>query len=997
MKRFISLILPVAAIVFTLASRADEPTITAKDLPRMPLVPPQDAVKTIVVKKGFQVVLAASEPNVYSPVAMAFDERGRLFVVEMIDYSERRDVTPHLGRIRMLEDTKGNGIYDQSTIYADNLAWPTAVFPWNGGIFVGATPDIIYFKDTKGDGKADLRETVFTGFASESKRINVQEMLNSFIWGLDNRIHGTSSGEGGLIKSLRHPDAKLIDLHNRDFAIDPRTMTMTSEAGGGQHGLTFDDYGRRFTCNNSDHIRMFMYDDRYAGRNPYYAMPPALASIAVDGPAAEVYRISPEEPWRVIRTRWRVASLATGPVEGGGRSSGYFTGASGITIYRGSAFPKEFLDNAFVGEVAGNLVNRMVLYPYDIGLEAQRAADEQKVEFLASTDTWFRPVQFANAPDGTLYVIDMHREIVEHPWSLPEGIKKFLDLNSGDNCGRIFRVEPDGFKMPKPPHLDRDTTAELVATLENPNGWHRDTAQRLLYERQDQSAVPALIKLLMKSKSPLARIHALYALDGLDALDKAHLIDALNDPEPWVRVHAIKLAEKFDLNAVVATPLLNKLLEMASDNSNLVRYQLAFTLGEISDPRRIKALGEIARTDEESSWIQAAILSSLATGAGELFADVSTDANFVVDDPGREFLRQLVSIIGAENKPADVAEVLDFIGKQEEAEIKFILVRALGEGLKRAGTTLQAVAGDRMNGIFAQAAQVAANEKAEDDTRNEAIELLGSASYEQASRPLFGLLKEDEAEAVQLAAIGTLGHFPEPAIAGELLRAWPDFSPRVRSQALSVLLGRPERAKILLEAIEAGDLESSDLTTAQLKFLRNHPNPEVRELALKVLGEPEVSERQKVVDAFQPALNLTGNAAEGRKIFLARCTPCHRLSGAGYAVGPDLVSVKSNGKAKILISILDPSREVAPQYIAFDIETKDGESSVGIIASETSSSVTVRQPYGHDEVIMRSNIKGMKSQQQSLMPEGLEQGLSQQDFANLLEFITTADSGQPKK
>jgi putative heme-binding domain-containing protein len=290
---------------------------------------------------------------------------------------------------------------------------------------------------------------------------------------------------------------------------------------------------------------------------------------------------------------------------------------------------------------------------------------------------------------------------------------------------------------------------------------------------------------------------------------------------------------------------------------------------------------------------------------------------------------------------------------------------------------------------------MAGNDKAEDDTRNDAIELLGSASYAQASRALLGLLKEDEAEAVQLAAISTLGHFPEPAIAGELIRAWPDFSPKVRSQALAVLLGRPERAKILLGAIEAGDLEPSDLSTAQLKFLRNHPNTEVRELALKVLGEAAVSERQQVVDAFQPALNLQGNAAEGRKIFLARCTPCHRLSGAGYAVGPDLVSVKSNGKAKILISILDPSREVAPQYLAFDIETKDGESSVGIIANETSSSVTVRQPYGHDEVIMRSNIKGMKSQQQSLMPEGLEQGLSQQDFANLLEFITTADSGQP--
>src|ERR1051325_4727549 len=481
-----------ASSILVIRSWAAEPTVTSNDLPRFPAIEPKDAPKTFQVKKGFHIEVAACEPTVVSPVALSFDEQGRMFVVEMIDYSERREEIPHLGRIRLLEDTDGDGVFDKSTVFADNLPWPTAVFCYDGGIFVGATPEILYLKDTNGDGKADTREAVFTGFAEGVKRINVQGMLNSFIWGLDNRIHGATSGNGGIGKSLKHPELKPVDLHGRDFVIDPRTMIMTSEAGGGQHGLSFDDQGRLFACNNSDHIRLFMYDDRYASRNPYYAMPACLDSIAVDGPAAEVYRVSPEEPWRVIRTRWRVAGLVGGPIEGGGRASGYFTGATGTTIYRGNAFPKEYLDNAFVGDAGGNLVHRKILIPDGVGLKAQRGPGEEKTEFMASTDTWFRPVQFANGPDGAFYVLDMYREIIEPPWSLPDNIKKFLDLNSGNNRGRIYRIVPDGFRGPKQSRLGQASTQELVATLENPNGGHRDTASRLLYERQDKPAVPPL-------------------------------------------------------------------------------------------------------------------------------------------------------------------------------------------------------------------------------------------------------------------------------------------------------------------------------------------------------------------------------------------------------------------------------------------------------------------------------------------------------------------------
>jgi putative membrane-bound dehydrogenase-like protein len=969
---------------------AAEPELTAKDMPRIPPVEPRDAVATFQVKKGFHIELVASEPLVASPVAMAFDERRRLFVVEMIDYSERRDETPHLGRIVMLEDTNGDGIFDKSTVYADNLPWPTAVFCYDGGIFVGATPDIFYLKDSKGDGKADVREKVFTGFAEGMKRVNVQGMLNSFNWGLDNRIHGATSTDGGLIAQLRHPEAKALDVHGRDFVIEPRTMSMTTEAGGGQHGLSFDDFGRRFACNNSDHIRLFLYDDRYAARNPYYNMPPVLQSIAVDGPAAEVYRISPEEPWRVIRTRWRVAGLVGGPVEGGGRSAGYFTGATGTIIYRGNAFPPEYLDNAFLGDAGGNLVHRKVLVPDDVGLKAQRADDEQTVEFAASRDTWFRPVQFANAPDGTLYVIDMYRETIEHPWSLPDNIKKFLDLNSGNDRGRIYRIVPDGFKQPKLPRLDKATTAELVATLENPNGWHRDTASRLLYERQDRSAIPALGDLAANSKSALTRIHALYALDGQGALGMQHIAKALDDSEPWVRVHTIKLSEKF-AESKSSDSLLKKLESMTSDPSNPVRYQLAFTLGEFRDGGRIKALAAIARRDVDSPWIQAAVLSSLANGAGEMFADLARDAKFGASKAGQEFLRELVQLVGAKNKAAEFKTVTTYISEVREPALRFSLLRSLGEGLQKGRwSTAPLIAG----GIFSQAEKVAVDSSAGEATRLEAVKLLGFEKYDPASNALAAALKREATEPIQLAAVTTLARFSEPQVAMELTGHWNEFSPRVKSQALSVLLARPERATALLHAIKGGPVKAGELTTTQLKFLRTHADKNVRRLAIEALGEATPNERQAVIDAFQPALSLTGDAARGRDIYLARCSSCHRLGGAGFAVGPDLVSVRNSGKDKLLVNILDPSREVAAQYIAFQIDTKDGESQIGIIANETTSSITLRQAYGREDVIQRSTMKAMKSQSQSLMPEGLEAGLSHQDFANLLEYISTADANK---
>ncbi|MDB6028510.1 MAG: hypothetical protein JWM68_4733, partial [Verrucomicrobiales bacterium] len=725
----------------------------AKELPRFPAVEPKDAVKTIQIKKGFQVEVAASEPLIGSPVAMCFDENGRLFVCEMIDYSERRD--EHLGKIVMLEDTDGDGKFDKSSIFADNLAWPTALFCYDGGLYVGSTPDLIYFKDIDGDGKADLRKVIYTGFGNTKDRLNVQALMNTLIWGLDNRIHGATAPNGGVLTNLAFKTQKPLDLRTRDFYFDPRSHELFPENGGGQHGLSFDTWGRRYATSNSRHIMSYMYDAKYAERNLSYAMPGALVDIPVDGPAAEVYRLSPEEPWRVIRTKWRVSGAASGPIEGGGRASGYFTGATGVTIYKGDAFPEGFLNNAFIGDAGGNLVHRKLVKPNDVGVTAMRPDDEQKVEFLASSDTWFRPVQFANGPDGAFYVIDMYREVIEHPWSLPEQLKKHIDLNSGNNRGRIYRVVPDNFKRRATPQLGKASSADLVKLLEHANSWHRETASRLLFERQDKSVVPAVRDLSEHSKSALGRLHAMWMLDGLSALTEKDVLTALVDADAHVREHAVKLSEKFMPAGKPSEALWSRLQSLSNDPSLEVVYQLAFTLGEVKNAERTKVLAQCLFRDVPSQWMRAAVLSSLSEGVGEMFAITSKhkaggEGWFVANglsQSGKEFLEDLARIAGAQNRPSEIAAVLEYLDKSTD----FGVMNALGDGLKRAGSSLGNVDknGSTKN-FFSKAAEIAADTKADADARVNAIQLLGLTTFETSGAALLNLLNLKEPQSVQL-------------------------------------------------------------------------------------------------------------------------------------------------------------------------------------------------------------------------------------------------------
>ncbi|MEZ5388037.1 MAG: c-type cytochrome [Prosthecobacter sp.] len=965
----------------------------AKDLPRYPAVEPKDAIATWQVKKGFKLQLAAHEPQVRDPIALCFDERGRMFVCEMIDYSEMRDVTPHLGRISMLEDKDGDGYFETSQVFADDLPWPTAVIWANGGLYVGATPDIWRFEDKNGDGKAEVREKVFTGFGTGLKILNVQGLMNSFQWGQDNRIHLLAGGGNrGVVTCLKRPDLKGVELGGKDFWFNPLTHEFGLEGGGAQYGMSFDNYGRKFGCSNSDHLQYWVYDDKYANRNPYYQMPRAKESIAADGGAAEVFRISPDEPWRIIRTRWRIAGVVKGVVEGGGRVSGYFTGATGTTIYRGDAYGPDFVNNSFTGDAGGQLVHRKIIKSSadGISLVGERPADEHGFEFAASKDTWVRTVNFANAPDGCLHICDMYREVIEHPWSIPDEIKKYIDLNNGNNRGRIYRIVPDkgAERIGQKVDLAHASTEELVKTLNHPNGWHRDTAQRLLFERQDKSAVPMLEKVL-GGDNALAKLHALGALDALGAITSETLQLALKERSEHVRERSIVLAEKYFADKARDRQLYSSLRSLRNDPSSRVRFQLAFTAAEFAIRKQPDDHGPDFHeqglefiiescVNERNEWITSAAASAPPAFATENFGlYVSGDSQYA------SLLKKWAFITGAApERPHAYVSVLRGLAQEP---ISIELIRAFAQGLKRAGKSIEQVDTEhKLTAIFAKASATAIDQNAADSVRTEAVELAGLSSSGEANSALLACLSEKQPDVVQAAAIRVLAQNNSSAITTALISNWPHYGPKAQSAALEALLARDDRAIALLESKV---VNPEAFSAAQVQTLIKHKSPKVAAAAKLALASVIPPSREEVTAKFQPAIAAKGDATKGQAQYMARCMACHRAGTNGIQVGPDLITVKTKGREALLTAILEPHKEVASQFIAYTVNTKDGQTFTGIITNDTASSMSLKMMGGIEKALQRADIKGSSSSGQSLMPEGLEQGMTVEDMADLLSYI----------
>ena len=960
----------------------------ASKLPRIPASTPEQSVDKMQIHPAFEVQIVATEPLIRDPAAIDIDENGRMYVCELPEYNAYAVAdNPHeKGTVKRLVDTNGDGRYDKATLFVKDIAYPTAIICWDDGVFIGSAPDLFYCKDTTGDGIADIHHKILTGFGSD---LAGEAHLNSFRWGVDNRIHISTNLSGGNVRLANAAESTAVSTRGRGIILNPRDLSgFELTSGAGQHGMSMDNWGRKFVCSNSVPAQMLMLDDRYLARNPYLTAPNLAVDIAPDGKHTELFRISAAEPWRELRTMLRRTKQFRGSDEGG-KPFGFFTGATGITIYRGNAWPAEFHGNLIVGDVANNLIYRAILKPKGLELVAEKA-DVGK-EFIASRDLWFRPVQFTNAPDGTLYAIDISRELIEGAAFLPPEFIKYLDPLSGSKQGRIYRIAPRGFSTPATPNLGELATRELVSLLDHTNGWHRDTASRLIYQRQDSSAITSLRQLVKQGETAAGRFTALYTLQGLGALDESSVLAALIDSDAIVRVHALRVAEALVAQSVAIS---NRFSNMTTDRDIQVRYQLAFSLGAAQGKNRYQALTRLALSDHQDKWMPVAISSSLFQGAGFVFRELTTHDTFLKTTTGQQFMLTLATQIGARQRADELAAVLQSLSsiKNHDATLAPKVMEALVKNIEgEQRTKLLASTGENaamvLQQLIVESMDISQSPQESTEKRAAAIRSLQLAKFADIKSIMVDLLDLTEPFGVRAAVIETLGSYTDDQAAEMLIANWRSLGPSLRSRAAETLLSRANWVTLLLNAVQTERIARGEIDPARIQLLKAHPDKNIAQRVADIFMSSPNGDRFDVIKEYQSALDTLGDVGKGKEVFKKVCSACHRLENIGTSVGADLNGIRNRGLPAVLLNILDPNREVKPKYLTYVLIDVKGRSTTGMITAENANSITLQKPDGTNTTILRTEIEVLQSTGLSFMPEGLEKQVSKQQMADLLSYL----------
>lgn len=962
-------------------------SLRAADGPKSP-VSPEESLRWFDLDAGLKIEIAACEPEVVDPVTVRFDEAGRMWVAEYRDYPNGpAPGAKPLSRIKLLEDKDDDGRFETAHVFAEGLSFCNGLQPWNGGVIATMAGRIAFLKDTDGDNKADVNETWYTGFAEENPQLRV----NHPRFGLDNHIYVANGLRGGAAVNPRDPKAAPASLRGHDLKFDPRSGRYEAIAGNGQFGLTFDDYGNRFICSNRNPLMHVVLEDRYLARNPSLVVPAVVNDVAAFGEQSHVYPLV--QAW--------TTSI---------HHAGQYSAACGVEIYRGDALPKEYYGNAFICEPTGSLVHREVLTP--AGATFTSKSPYEKREFLASRDPWFRGVYLDGGPDGALYLCDMYRAVIEHPQFMPDELKNRPDLRSGDDRGRIYRIVPKDFKRPeKQPLLDKATTPELVAALDHPNAWWRETAQRLLYEKADPAATDFLLASVVDGKTPQGRVHALWALDGVfDRMDaelktgkrtpedtKVALIElvallgtAVGDRNPRVREQVIVWSES--QSALNSSGIREATILSARDGDARLRFQAALSLGSLVEPRGavIDALADILERADDDNWTRIAVGTAAPKDGAKLLAIMigrtkSMDA--AAEVKRRALLRQMAAAASPQIDADSARTIAAALAPWQTSKDGQELILAVGAGLAK---KLSAVLDESQFGsLRAEASATAVDIKAPKEQRLDAFTILTTnpSAAVGDDEAILNVIRNDADGEIRSKALAYLASRQTKETTKTLLGLLPKQSPAMRGQIFDALLSRQERVVALLDAMDRGELKPRELDQPRAARLLKTTDPTIKARAEKLLASAMPADRAKALEDYRKVISMQADPRRGKEIFRKTCATCHKVGDVGVDVGPSIADLRTKTPEQVLVDVLQPNKAIDNNFVSWTIVTDEGLQYVGIIAAETPGSVTLKLPDGKQQTVLKSAIDTMDSNGVSLMPEGLERTIPHQDMADVISYV----------
>lgn len=988
--------------------------------------PAPEAVKTFQLHPEFNVTLAADENVAKKIMSLDWDPQGRLWVVETPEYPGGLDVNKNdfkaywnraqdptnfpvggkqprkpLDRISILKDSNGDGVMDQQTVFADGLELPTSLVFYRDGVIVSQAPDILWIRDTTGDGVADKVETLYTGWGT----FDTHAVINNLRWGPDGWVYGTVGYTRGRVKS-GDGTKNFGDIAAGVFRFRADGSMLEQVAAGGCNtwGCEVAPDGEIVftTATCGEPICHVVIPEKILARGQVGGLKSFLNVIEEN----KIYPAFEEKRQPYVQIDW----------------VGAWTAAAGATIYDGGAWPAKWAPedrySFFMGEATRQLFHHEFLDPKGATYQGRKEDGRKQTEFLASTDYWFRPIHSRVGPDGALYVVDFYNQIAVHNDTRgpAHGARNAATRPDRDHqFTRLWRIQHKEAKALPPFSLKASDPAGLVTMLAHPNGWVRSTANRLLFETQPTTVTPALTELLKSSPSKYGRIQALYTLNNLGQLNDGLLLAALKDGDSAVRKNAARVAME---RPEVPADAVRAIQALLTDPDGRAKINALMALGSLPPSRETADAIVAAWPSFKDPWLESAAVGAAARDpllflqAALAASDPAFVAGYVphlarlvAQQADETKAAQFVMLLGSSPARTDGLKqvALDSFTASLKPAIKPTPSASLTTSLRyllaserTAGSVLPLVARWDTEGKLTSAVKPAVaraeaqlgNPALSDQVRGQvAANLVGVRNLDASIIPaVVALLGSDASPALQKRVVDALGANPDTALA--LVAAFPKLPADVVEPAFGQIVKRADTTSAFLDLLAAKQVDLLKLGPARQHRLRTHPDATIAKRSNTIIDDlkgPEAKEKDALIAKFTPEVVKPGNVENGKKLYTANCAGCHVFKNEGRNLAPNLTGMGAHGPADLLIHIVDPNRLVEPNFVSTLIETKDDQSYDGIIDRENAQEVVLRNATG-DYTLRTADIKSRSSSGRSLMPEGFDQ-LGAEGLRDLLAYL----------